>query len=258
MKRHKLRQSQQNWLSTEHAQRYLALEKTHQDRVLRQVSGPRVLVFDGVISTHQVGSLDFPQLIVISEGHNNGENLTQNSGSQLATYVNADPAFLPFEPDSFSTIVFPHVLESNALPHQVLREAHRVLRSDGHLVLNGFNPFSFIGLQRYLSPRAVYSGNYYSVGRVKDWLQLLGFEVVGSAMYQYAPLLRNKRLTKVFNFLNSAGDRWLPMSGGGYIINAKKRDVNPNLVGRVRSSKNRRKRQKLVAASSTPKSKLLR
>jgi len=161
----------------------------------------------------------------------------------------ADPAFLPLEANSFSTVLLPHVLEGSPYPHQVLREAHRVLMHEGYIVLTGFNPYSLLGLQNLMYKKAVFNGRYYTVKRVIDWLRLLGFDVVASAMYQYSPLSSKPGVNKTFNFLESVGDRWLPMTGGGYMITAKKRDLKPTLVGRVK----RQRKRVLVSGSASAK-----
>jgi SAM-dependent methyltransferase len=229
------------WLASAYGQSCLAAEKIHVDRALRQISGPRVLQIGDTFDCSSLRALDFPQLIQVDDDL----IVVPESVSSII----ADAAFLPFDAGCFSTVVLPHVLEGHHLPHQVLREAQRVLMPEGHLIVTGFNPASLLSLQRYLNPGAVYRGNYYSVKRVKDWLQLLGFEVVGSAMYQYAPLVKSDRLRNALNFINSVGDRWLPMSGGGYMISAKKREVGMRLVGKIAFSGVRRKRQKLATSA---------
>jgi SAM-dependent methyltransferase len=231
------------WLASAYGQSCLAAEKLHVDRALRKISGPRVLQIGDIFDCHSLRALDFPQLIQVND------DLV--AAPESVSSIIADAAFLPFDAGCLSTVVLPHVLEGHQLPHQVLREAQRVLMPEGHLIVTGFNPVSLLGLQRYLNPRAVYRGNYYSVKRVKDWLQLLGFEVVGSAMYQYAPLVKSDRLRNALNFINSVGDRSLPMSGGGYMISAKKREVGMRLVGKLAFSGVRRKRQKLATAASS-------
>jgi SAM-dependent methyltransferase len=186
-----------------------------------------------------IEALDLPFLVKTSATH--------DPGSALA----ADAAFLPFSAESFATVILPHVLERHNLPHQVLREAHRVLMSEGHIVVTGFNPVSLMGLQRLLRSRAVARGRYYTVGRVIDWLQLLGFEIVASSMFQYAPLFKNARFQRAFQFLESVGDRWLPVCGGGYMITAKKRDVGTNVIGRVRFQSRKPKLASTAAAQSS-------
>jgi SAM-dependent methyltransferase len=63
-------------------------------------------------------------------------------------HLYADPAYLPFAENSIDLIVLPHVLEFSDNPHPILREAYRVLRPEGQVVLSGFNPFSLWGIKR--------------------------------------------------------------------------------------------------------------
>jgi len=214
--------SASQWRESEYAKRYFDAERSHISAGLRQAVGPTVLQIGRRLPESAVDDFDLPFLLKTNEFIDGSSDLI------------VDPAFLPFSSDVFSTVVLPHVLEHHALPHQVLREAHRVLMPEGHIVLTGFNPGSLIGLQRWLRPKAVCPGRYYSVRRVIDWLQLLGFEVVSSSMFHYSPVLRSEKLKNTFQFLESVGDRWLPMLGGGYMISAKKRDAGATLVGRTR------------------------
>jgi len=227
--------SSYEWRASEYARRYFDAERSFITAGLRQSVGPTVLQIGQRLPTSVVDDFDLPFLVKTNE--------TIDSTSDIVV----DPAFLPFSPDVFSTVVLPHVLEGNALPHQVLREAHRVLMPEGHIVLTGFNPSSLVGLQRWIRPAAVCPGRYYSVRRVIDWLQLLGFEVVSSATFHYAPLLKSQRMKNTFLFLESVGDRWLPMTGGGYMISAKKRDAGATMVGRARFNI---RKPKLVASAA--------
>ncbi|MCK5386086.1 MAG: class I SAM-dependent methyltransferase, partial [Gammaproteobacteria bacterium] len=54
----------------------------------------------------------------------------------------ANLAHLPMKSDSIDIVILPHVLDFSAEPHQVLREAERVLIAEGHVVILGFNPWS--------------------------------------------------------------------------------------------------------------------
>ena len=227
----------QDWFSSAYAQRYFDAERVHFEAAIRQAIGPKVLQIGSLLEQSIVDELDLP-FLVRSTG-------VERDGADLI----ADPAFLPLANNSFSTVLLPHVLEGSAYPHQVLREAHRVLMHEGYIVLTGFNPFSLLGLQNLVYRKAVFNGRYYTVRRVVDWLQLLGFEIVASSMYQYSPLSSRPGVNKTFNFLESVGDRWLPMTGGGYMITAKKRDHQPTLVGRVK----RERKRALVAGSASAK-----
>lgn len=229
---------QNNWHRSGYAKQFYACERTFLDAALRQLVGPSVLQLGDSLDQTILDDLELPYLLKTVFEKSNGVNVD----------VLLDPAFLPFSPENFSTVVLPHMLETHALPHQMLREVHRVLKPEGHIILTGFNPHSLMGLQRFLRPSAVCAGRYYSVRRVMDWLQLLGFEVVASSMFQYAPLSKRQGLQKTLSFLEAVGDRWLPMVGGGYMISAKKRDASHSLVGRLRYKK---RRSKLVTAAAT-------
>ena len=218
----------QDWFSSAYARKYFDSEEQHIKSAIKQAIGPKVLQVGSLIDQQLVDDFDLPYLV-------------RSTGVERETAdLIADPAFLPLASDSFSTVLLPHVLEGNRLPHQVLREAHRVLMHEGYLVLTGFNPMSLIGLQNWVYRRAVFNGRYYTSRRVIDWLQLLGFDVVASSMYQYSPLSSNQRVNKIFNFLESVGDRWLPMMGGGYMITAKKRDLQMTMVGKKASRRQKR------------------
>ena len=127
----------------------------------------------------------------------------------------------------------PHVLEFNDDPHQILREVERILIPDGQLVITGFNPLSLWGLRRRLPKgRKVFpgNGNYISVLRLKDWLQLLSFEVERGNFGCYAPPLKKARRIRHWHFMEAAGDRWWSFAGGVYLLRAVKRVHGMRLI----------------------------
>jgi SAM-dependent methyltransferase len=239
--------TQLSWLESAYGQSFLCTERRYIEKELRRFIGPRVMQVGNLIEQQQLASLDYPQLVAVRDEQ---DLLAGTIGFENSDLVVADAAFLPFEPESFSSVILPHVLEDHSLPHQVLREAYRVLRPEGYLLMTGFNPFSLLAAQKHLRPKACYKGQYFSVKRVRDWLQLLGFEVVGSAMYQYAPLSASKRLRRWMNFYNAVGDRWLPLSGGAYMISARKRVGGFTLIGPERISRKHKRRQKLAVTAT--------
>ncbi len=229
------------WAFSDYGNAYFSTERSRLDAGLRQVIGPSTLQVGSMLDESVLIDLDLPHLLKVQMSH------SPSPHSTLPADLAADPAFLPFGPDSFSTVVLPHVLEAHLLPHQVLREAHRVLQHEGCIVITGFNPSSFVGAQRFLRPKSAMPGRYYTAGRVIDWLHVLGFEVVASSIFQYSPLSRSAKVRKVLNFLESVGDRWLPMLGGGYMIAAKKKEPAVTLGGLV---KFKRSKRKLAATAS--------
>jgi len=104
------------------------------------------------------------------------------------------PGCLGIANDSIDVVLLPHVLEASDDPHSVLRELDRVLRSDGHVVILGFNPVSLWGLRHLLSRRRYPPGlrRLVSEHRLRDWLRLLNFSVDHSSFHYFsAPVLRH-------------------------------------------------------------------
>ena len=139
---------------------------------------------------------------------------------------------LPFACDSLDMVVLPHVLEFADNPHQILREVERVLRPEGNLLISGFNPFSLWGMHRALGRKQGYPwcGHFIRLPRLKDWLALLGFEVVGGRFAAYAPPLHHSKWLDSFSFMEKAGDRWWAVSGGVYFLHAIKRVPGMRLI----------------------------
>jgi SAM-dependent methyltransferase len=132
---------------------------------------------------------------------------------------------VPFDSGSLDLVVMPHVLEFNKHPHLVLREVERVLMPEGHVIITGFNPRSLWGMRRALGGKTGYpwNGNFISLPRIKDWLALLGLEVVAGRFACYAPPLNSPDWLRRFHFMEPAGDRWWAVCGGVYFLQAVKR-----------------------------------
>jgi hypothetical protein len=87
---------------------------------------------------------------------------------------------LPFAKGSVDAVCLCNGLDFTHDPHQLLREIERVVRSDGHLILTGFNPFSPSGLIKHLPLyrcHPLHQARFFSHYRVKEWLHVLGFTV---------------------------------------------------------------------------------
>ena len=142
--------------------------------------------------------------------------------------VVANPLALPFPQNTLDLIVLPHTLDISPKPHQVLREIHRVLISEGHLVIVGFNPFSMMGLSKLVfmrSQRAPWVAHFYTPRRLKDWLSLLGFKVIMTEYVGLQPPIQNARFQQRMQFLSKAERVGLGRLGGLQIFVAKKREL---------------------------------
>ncbi len=159
--------------------------------------------------------------------------LRQIAGESGSVDVLCDLRELPFATNSIDLVVMPHILEFHDAPHQILREVERVLIPEGQLVITGFNPISLWGLRRRLPSCAnefPTNGDYISVLRLKDWLQLLSFEVERGNFGCYAPPCRQERWLKRWQFMEAAGDRWWSFAGGIYLLRAVKRVHGMRLI----------------------------
>ena len=128
--------------------------------------------------------------------------------------------------DSLDIVILPHVLEYSLEPHQVLREVERVLIAEGHVVILGFNPWSFWNLFRvfnFWKKPAQWNSHFLAASRVIDWLTLLGFDVVQQEGYFYQLPIQNNKIVKKLGFLEKIGQRLWPKMGAGYVLVARKR-----------------------------------
>jgi SAM-dependent methyltransferase len=140
----------------------------------------------------------------------------------------AAPERLPVATGGIDVLLLPHVLAFTDEPHEVLREAERVLIPDGHLLVLGFNPWSWWGLWRLAlgwRRRVPWCGRFLSPWKLQDWLALLGFEVQRLHLLDYRPPLRHAGLRARLGFLDAWGRRLWPALGGVYLLVAKKRTI---------------------------------
>lgn len=139
---------------------------------------------------------------------------------------------LPIASESVDLVLMPHLLEEAFDPHQTLREAERVLRPDGVLIISGFNPVSLWGARRLAgrSDAAPWGAEYVGVLRLKDWLKLLNFEVRGGRYGCYRPPFDSERWLGRFAFLERAGARWWPVAGAVYVMVARKRVAGMRVI----------------------------
>ncbi|HAG77055.1 MAG TPA: SAM-dependent methyltransferase [Thauera sp.] len=140
---------------------------------------------------------------------------------------------LPFASASVDLVLLPHVLEFSAHPHRVLREVERVLVAEGSVVISGLSPLSLWGVRRLLAGRGSkppWCGQYRTVMRIRDWMNLLGFEVQGSRFGCHAPPVSSERWLQRWQFLDRAGARWWPVLGAAYLLHGVKRVQGMRLI----------------------------
>lgn len=139
--------------------------------------------------------------------------------------IRAEFSALPIATASVEAVLLPHTLEHAAHPHGLLREAERVLTGEGHLLACGFNPYGPWGA-RHLASRGRFpppTHRLISEGRLRDWLVLLGFEVVDTRRYLFVPPWKQRLSARSRAWLESRGPRFAAPLAGAYLVKACKR-----------------------------------
>ncbi|MEM0911943.1 MAG: SAM-dependent methyltransferase, partial [Pseudomonadota bacterium] len=109
------------------------------------------------------------------------------------------------------------------------------ITADGKVVIAGFNPFSLAGILKYLpinKGNMLHQGRFFTAGRIKDWLQLMDFEIVQHEHLVYSSLFADDGIFKSSPRMRATNRklvRWyrsyLPWFACMYVIVAKKSTI---------------------------------
>jgi SAM-dependent methyltransferase len=141
--------------------------------------------------------------------------------------VNAKSSVLPLQNNSVDAFLLAAELDFAQDPHQIIREIDRAITSNGHVVIAGFNPFSLAGVMKYLPinrKNILHEGRFFTAARIKDWLQLLDFEIIQQEQVIYSALFMRNSLNQGSRFQDYS-KRFLPWFSSMYVIVARKREV---------------------------------
>lgn len=152
-----------------------------------------------------------------------------DQGVSLASPIAAISAIgefhrLPVADDSIDCLLLPHTLDFSDRRQAILREAHRVLRSGGHLVILGFKTGGLWGLRRLIPGAGLPPGADHSISdrRLRDWLQLLDLRIHGVTRYFFRWPLPGNRGASSPNW-ERRGQRLWPELAACYMLTAQKR-----------------------------------
>ena len=159
---------------------------------------------------------------------------------------------LPFAEASLDLVTLPHCLELSPDPHGSLREVARVLVPEGRVVITGFNPTSLWGVR---NDRAVLPSvrDWIGYWRLRDWLQLLSFDVEISTFGCCRPYAKRQPWLDRWAWMDRAGARWWPIFGAVYCIVAVKRVRGMRLMEPVWKLNKARQAQTVTTASQRMK-----
>jgi len=214
-------QSLQRWFQTPLGAALLAEEQRQLTPLLSNLFGYHLL---------QVGELAAVDLLAASRVRNpmimrSAVSWHPPIGRETATLIGSERA-LPIASDTLDLLLLPHTLDYTLTPHQLLREAERVLIPEGRLILIGFNPVSLwggakllLGWRRHPAPWAC---RFLSAGTLRDWLALLGFEVIYHDSFFFRPPWQPARWLQPLTWCERLGEAW-HRGGAVYLLVARKR-----------------------------------
>jgi SAM-dependent methyltransferase len=238
------------------------------EEVIADLFGYHILQVGLPSKTNCLSASRIPHRMIMDVDFSNVDMESVQAQQRATDCLYGEPEYVPVSSDSLDVVVLSHVLEYCTNPYEVLRETERVLIPEGHVVILGFNPWgvwSWWRLALAWRSRPPWCGRFVSCSRLKDWLQLLGFEISDAQHYFFRPPLRQEKVMNKLRFLDKLGKRFWPVFGGAYMLVAKKRVatltpikprwrprrsrlVRPELAGnssvRNRSIRNRSKCQK--------------
>ncbi len=141
-----------------------------------------------------------------------------------ATKLVTHPECLGLQPDSVDVVILAHALEVSKMPHQVLREAYRILRPEGQLILTGFNPISALGALNFFRV-SKHKKKFFTAARIIDWCQLFDLELNNKAYFFYRPPFQHEKLMQKMQKLENNMPEFLAGLGSGYCLHFTKRVV---------------------------------
>ena len=152
-------------------------------------------------------------------------HISVSPSPEIGPMLLAEPDALPIQSASIDAVLLSHCLEFQADPHHVIREAHRVLMADGYLLVTGFNPYSLLGACQFLpwlKRELPWQGHFFSASRIKDWLHLVGFEVLSEERFFASAMVATEfRAGRWQRF----SERYLNYFAANYMLVARKREL---------------------------------
>ncbi len=197
------------WFQSPQGREVWQVEREHVEPIISRLFGYHIL---------QIGCHEEYSLIDNSPaGHKIQFSPSWRSGSQQAV---ADNEELPLANDSMDVVVLHHALDFTEDNHRLLREATRVLRPGGQMLIVGFNPVSYWGFWRIFKRKihVPWRARFISRRRLTDWLHLLDLKIDRVSYGLHFSPLKYSRLLKHAARFERLGNRLSSPLGGAYFV----------------------------------------
>ncbi len=141
------------------------------------------------------------------------------------TLLTSDLNELPIASGCVDLVLLPHSLEYTAHPHQMLIEACRIVKPEGHIVITGFNPYGCWNLHKKTQQQSIpWKSHFLTREKVKKWLKLADFSLVQQDMLLFRPPPSAQgQLFRRLDFLEWVGRKLYKPFGGIWLLVAKAR-----------------------------------
>lgn len=212
------RQHIERWMDSPLGQILMQTEQHEVNKAVTSLFGYHLLQIGNVGDNHLFHESRIKHKVVL--------DLYNAPLSDPYSHLQAEAEALPFASDSLDVVLLPHTLEFSDEPHQILREVQRVLIGEGHIVIISFNPWSLWGIwKRCVSWRdqPPWNGRFFSQSRIKDWLELLGFELITAKSCFLRPPIQHAKTMNRIAFVEKLAAAITPFLGAVSIIVAKKK-----------------------------------
>ena len=142
--------------------------------------------------------------------------------------IESDFHELPIASGVVDLVILPHSLEYLDNPRQLLNEACRVVKPEGHIIILGFNPVSLWGLKKAMTRKknTPWKNDFILARTVIKWLKLADFELVKQTYILHRPPVRNHSMYARFKIFDLLGQKIFQPLGGVYILVAKAKVVS--------------------------------
>lgn len=199
------------WLNSARGAQFAALERDQIGHNLPGLIGHRLL---------QIGRWGLDDSLY--ESSPMLQHWVMGVGEEMRVHLRCDGRTLPIASRSVDAVLMPHSLERVKSPHRLLREVDRVLCAHGQVIVSGFNPWGLWAASQRLpwgKPHYPSTSRFYTLNRVRDWLELLDFEITEQRCYGlHFPRLQNASTSESMR-------RLLGPFSQAYLLLARKRVI---------------------------------